>query len=153
MDNLLRLLNRYELIDPVQENPIGIFANAELQTLYDEMIAQGSHSLLDALRVAAAIEEIDILDLQAGVAETDKADIQNTYLNLIAGSENHLRAFVRVIERQTGETYVPQYLPSDYYATILEGEIGRSGAGQGSLGLAAGERGQGLRGTRGPAQP
>lgn len=155
MDNLLRLLDRYDLPDPVQQNPVGVFADADLQTLYDEMTAQGSQSLLDALRVAAALEEIDILDLQAGAAETDKADIQTTYLNLIAGSENHLRAFVRVIERQTGEAYAPQYLPVDYYATILQGEIGRNGAGVDNPGLGQGraEGGQGLRGASGPAQP
>ena len=154
MDSLLRLLEKYGLSDPVQDNSAGAFVNADLQTMYNDLVAQGERSLLAALQVAAAIEEIDILDLQDAAAQTNKADIQLAYRNLIAGSENHLRAFVRLIERQTGEVYAPQYLTADAYATIVVADSGRNGVGQGAggQGMAQGGGGQGMR-LGGQTQP
>jgi len=49
------------------------------------------NGLADALKVGAAIEEIDILDLQTRVAQTDNADIPLAYNNLMNGSSNHRR--------------------------------------------------------------
>ena len=57
-------------------------------------MAQGSQSVAEALKVGAAIEEIDILDLEERLAETGNAAIERVYSNLLAGSKNHLRAFV-----------------------------------------------------------
>ena len=37
--------------------------------------ARGSQSLAEALKVGAAIEEIDILDLEKSLAQDDNADI------------------------------------------------------------------------------
>ncbi len=39
------------------------------------------------------IEQTDIADLQARLAQTDNADIQLVYNNLLNGSYNHLSAF------------------------------------------------------------
>lgn len=68
-------------------------------------MTQGSQSLADALKVGVAIEEIDILDLQTRLAQTDNADIELVYGNLLKGSHNHLRAFTSTLQRQTGEMY------------------------------------------------
>ena len=87
------LLSRYGVSDPAAGNAVGEFTDPVLQKLYDELIAQGSTSVAAALKVGAAIEEIDILDLQERVAATTNADIVRVYGNLTAGSENHLRAF------------------------------------------------------------
>jgi len=59
--------------------------------LYDQLVA-------DALRVGAAVEEIDILDLEERIAQTDKAEIQLVYENLAKGSRNHLRALTSTPE-------------------------------------------------------
>ena len=150
MDSMLRLLEKYGLSDPVQDNSAGVFVNADLQTMYNDLAAQGERSLLAALQAAAAIEEIDILDLQDAAVQTDKADIQLTYQNLIAGSENHLRAFVRLIERQTGETYAPQYLTADAYAAIITADSGRNGVGQSAGGQGGGRQGLRLGGQTQP---
>ena len=88
------LLDRYDISDPAAGNDFGEFTDADLQALYDQLVAQGSKSVADALKVGAAIEEIDILDLQERLAETDNAAIERVYNSLLAGSENHLRAFV-----------------------------------------------------------
>lgn len=49
-------------------------------------MADGSRSLADALRVGATIEEIDLLDLEERIAQTDEADIKLVYENLAKGS-------------------------------------------------------------------
>jgi len=112
-----RLLDRYSLPDPRMGE--GEFANETLQDLYNDLLAQGSTSVSDALMAGAAIEEIDILDLEEYMAQTDKEDILLVYANLLRGSENHLRAFVNNLERQRVE-YTPQYLSEEEYRSIME---------------------------------
>ena len=119
MDAVKTLLDQYDIEDPVADNDVGVFANPALQKLYDQLVEQGSQSLADALRVGAAIEEIDILDLEQRIAQTDKADIRRVYENLMKGSGNHLRAFASNLERRTGETYQPEYLSQSEYESIV----------------------------------
>ena len=130
------LLDRYGVEDPATNQEIGHFTNPTLQALYDQLVADGSQSLADALRVGAAIEEIDILDLEEQITNTDQADIQLVYDNLMKGSRNHLRAFTSTLAKQTGETYSPQYLdPASYEAIVTNaterGGNGGQGQGQG----------------------
>jgi hypothetical protein len=127
------LLDRYGIADPATDE-MGVFTNPDLQALYGELIARGSQSLAEALKVGAAIEEIDILDLQTRLAQADNADIQQVFNNLMNGSYNHLRAFVLSLDTQTGETYQPQYLSAEAYQAILAAETGNSGYGRGSRG-------------------
>lgn len=129
MDAVKTLLDQYGLEDPMVSNDIGVFTNPDLQALYDELIAQGSQSLSDALNVGAVIEEIDILDLEEYIAQTDKVDIQMVYENLTKGSRNHLRTFVSTIQRQTGTTYQPQHLSQEAYQAIVGSEIESGGKG------------------------
>jgi hypothetical protein len=141
------LLDRYSLGDPVEGKAAGEFSNEELQALYDQLVDQGSQSLVDALRVGAAIEEIDILDLEEYLAQTDKADIQRVYDSLVRGSRNHLRAFVSSLERQ-GVEYEPVYLSLEAYEEILSAETER-GSGPGSQGGSGARGGQSSRGRQG----
>lgn len=117
-DAIKTLLARYGVADPAEDAARGVFADAGLQALYDQLVETGSASLASALRVGAAIEEIDILDLQERLAQTDEADIQRVYQNLLNGSYNHLRSFTSVLERQTGQVYQPQYLSQAEYDAI-----------------------------------
>jgi hypothetical protein len=49
----------------------------------------------------ALIEKIDILDIQKKLDEQiDNKDITFFYANLLRGSRNHLRAFVKNLSRQ-----------------------------------------------------
>jgi hypothetical protein len=93
MDAVLGLLVKYGVEDPATGLGIGEFSNQDLQALYDELVAQGRVSLLEALKVGVVIEETDIDDLTAAIAETQKTDLQRVYGNLLQGSYNHLRAF------------------------------------------------------------
>ena len=117
-DAIRILLDEYGLEDPMTTDERGVFVNADLQALYDQLVEAGRQSLVDALLVGAAIEEIDILDLEAFLVQTDNTDIEMVYDNLLRGSRNHLRAFVRQIENRSG-VYEPQYLTQDAYDAIL----------------------------------
>jgi hypothetical protein len=150
-DAIKALIDQYGVDDPVGGNEVGVFTNADLQALYDQLIADGSQSLPDALRVGVAIEEIDILDLLEALANTDKADIIRVYENLLSGSENHLRAFVSTLERQTGEIYVSQYLSQEAFEAIISsssanGGGGGYGGGGGGIGNGGGQ-GNGSQGN------
>ena len=113
------LLNRYSLSDPAKG--IGEFSNDTLQELYSDLVGRGSTSIKDALKVGAAIEEIDIIDLEERSAETEREDILLVYANLRQGSENHLRAFVNNLQRQ-GYEYSPEYLSREEYDRIIGGK-------------------------------
>lgn len=113
------LLDLYGIADPAAGKGVGEFTNPDLQKLYDQLVTQGGKSLAEALKVGAAIEEIDILDLQTRSAKTTNADIQLVYNNLLRGSGNHLRAFTSTLQRQTGEMYAPQYLDTTMYSSII----------------------------------
>ncbi|MEZ4642827.1 MAG: DUF2202 domain-containing protein [Chloroflexota bacterium] len=140
-DSILNLLNTYQLADPAAGNGVGVFTDPALQALYNQLVAQGTQTLSDALRVGAAIEEIDILDLDARLAQTDNADIIQVFQNLRSGSESHLRAFVTNLERQTGEIYVPQYLSQEMYDAIMAGTSGNGNGNGGSAGGGTGSSG------------
>ncbi len=119
MDAIKYLIDTYDLVDPVGENPEGLFQNEELQQMYDELIENGSKSREDALKVGALIEEVDIIDLQHeldGIAENE--DVKRVYQNLCNASENHLRAFVRVL-RSYNVDYKPVKLGQDVFNSII----------------------------------
>lgn len=133
------LLDRYDLEDPADSTDAGVFTNPTLQELYNQLVEEGSRTLVDALIVGATVEEIDILDLEEYIAQTNQEDIAFVYNNLMEGSRNHLRAFVSTLESQSGETYQPQFLDQDDFAAIMNkaaerGERGNGGKGYGKGG-------------------
>lgn len=80
-------------IDDPRSAKAGVFVNADLQSLYNELIAKGSMSAVDAYEVGVAIEELDIDDITKMLATAKDADVIAMMENLRKGSENHLRAF------------------------------------------------------------
>lgn len=94
MDAIKYLLTFYNLPDPAQNTPPGIFVNAELQSLYNDLILRGNVSLLEALKVGRDIEILDIADLEEQITNVvTHANILRVYRNLKSASEQHLRAF------------------------------------------------------------
>ena len=65
IDAVAGLLDLYGLDDPAAGNDPGTFTEPALQRLYDQLVADGSRSLEEALEVGAFIEELDIVDLAA----------------------------------------------------------------------------------------
>ncbi len=130
MDAVLELITRYELTDPASADA-GVFVNSDLQSLYNQLIQQGSASLEAAFKVGGAIEEIDILDLEKRILLTDQVDIQQVFESLRLASFNHLNSFAGNLESRTGVTYVPQYLSVDAYEAVLATNLDSNGNGNG----------------------
>lgn len=116
--SIAKLLVAYNIPDPIDDSQIGVFEDPEIQKLYTDLVAQGSVSLLDAYKVGATIEEMDIFDLEEALAETDNADLERVYSNLKNGSIHHLSAFARAIENQTGSDYIPSLMTSEEYSQL-----------------------------------
>jgi hypothetical protein len=101
MDAVKVVLDRYGISDPAAGMGVGEFTDPTLQKLYTQLVADGSRSLEDALGVGVTIEKADIADLEQALAETDNADLEQLYGNLLRGSQNHLRAFTSQIDGTT----------------------------------------------------
>jgi hypothetical protein len=115
------LLETYSITDPVVDDTVGVFTNPELQALYLSLVSEGSVSRDSALKVGAQIEDLDIYDLERLLSETNKPDIISAYQNLQKGSRNHLRAFIRQIERNGG-SYTPSYISVSDYQNIINAQ-------------------------------
>ena len=89
---VLTVMNTRDIKDP-RSSKVGVFVNTDLQNLYNQLIAKGSKSAVDAYEVGVAIEELDIDDLTKMLATAKDADVIAMMENLRKGSENHLRAF------------------------------------------------------------
>lgn len=98
--------------------PIGKFKNKNLQKLYYDLIAKGNISEIEALKVGATIEDVDIFDLKKLKKETENQQILSTYDFLECGSRNHLRAFNRGLS-MNNSIYKAQYISTSEYAEIL----------------------------------
>jgi len=127
--SIAKLLSAYDIPDSVDDSQIGVFEDPEIQKLYTDLIAQGSVSLADAYVVGATIEEMDIIDLEEALAETDNADLERVYSNLKNGSIHHLSAFSRAIENQTGTDYIPRLMTTEEYNQLTSSK-GNRGQGK-----------------------
>ncbi len=125
-DKIRDLLAKYNIEDPNVDDAVGVYSDPIFTDLFNQLIDGGSDEL-SALLVGGLIEEIDIVDIQHSIADSGQADIIMTYENLMKGSRNHLRAFTNVIEKQTMEDYVAQFLSQEEVDSIIDAdmEIGR----------------------------
>ena len=115
---ILSLLQKYSIPDPVGNNAVGVFENNTLQKLYNDLVAKGSISLLDGVKVGATIEDLDIKDLQDFLKDVNNQDIIYVYQNLTKGSRNHLRSFYSQVIGQKG-TYSAQFISQSEFDTIV----------------------------------
>jgi hypothetical protein len=113
-----QLLVRYNLTDPSANLGVGVYANTTLQGLYTQLVAAGSVSLIEGLKVGAAIEELDMLDINTHLRTVDNQDIRVVYDNLLKGSRNHLRSFYKTLLQQGG-IYTAQYLTQAEFDAIV----------------------------------
>ena len=124
MDAILRLIEKYGLRNPIVNDSVGAFEDPHFRKLYEELVANGSKSEVDALKVGAMIEELDIHDLQKCINRTGEEDIRLVYENLMRGSRNHLRAFVSALN-SLGATYTPKYISEKEFQSIISSGMGR----------------------------
>jgi len=86
-------------ISGVNEDEVGNFVLPVLQQYYDDLVAQGNISLLEAYKVGVFIEEFDIDDLTDAIENLGMpADVVNVLTSLREGSYNHLEAYETAIE-------------------------------------------------------
>lgn len=103
IDAAQMLCEKYGIdISEVNEDEVGNFVLPVLQELYDNLVAQGMASLLEALNVGVFIEELDIHDLTHIIEDLDMPDdVVHVYENLREGSYNHLEAFEHGVLKNT----------------------------------------------------
>lgn len=80
----------------IEDMKAGTYDIAVIQKLYDDLVAQGSTSEIDALKVGCIIEVVDVNDLNRDIAlaESEGAtDIVTVFNFLRDGSYNHYWAF------------------------------------------------------------
>ena len=114
--SMIWLMEKYDIKDPSFEEQ-GKFNNKELQKLYDRLTVQGN-TLIEALKIGAYIEELDIFDLKKLMKKTDNKDILRVYSRSLWGSENHFRAFTRNLSNR-GVEYEPEFLTKEEMETML----------------------------------
>ena len=131
MDSIEVLLDKYNLADPITNNGVGEFTNSNLASLYSQLVEKGLKIQVEALKVGATIEDLDIKDLTQDLAKTNKQDITQVYTSLRAGSYNHLRAFTNNLKK-TGDSYTPQFVSKAEYDQILASDNNQGGQGQGN---------------------
>ena len=120
------LIIPYGLEDPATTDTVGVFTNPELQAIYNQLIEKGSASIEDAVEIGMMIEDMDIFDLREAMEKTDNQDLITVFSNLENGSENHMRAFYRQVEKY-GISYSPEYISEEEMNTILSGTNGNNG--------------------------
>jgi hypothetical protein len=135
MDAVGQLIAKYGLEDPVGDNAEGVFTNPDFATLYNDLVEAGSESLIEAYKVGAMIEEMDIQDLQDVSSTVVNNDVARVYENLTRGSRNHLRAFAAQIDAaaEAGDpdaTYEARFLSQDEFDAIANSSLER-GNGEG----------------------
>ena len=150
LNAIVLLLASYGTADTSIAEP-GIFANAEVQTLYNELVAKASVSIEEAYKTGALIEEMDINDLSVALNTTTNENVILVFENLLKGSRNHLRVFNRQLSA-LGLVYSPVFISQTDYDLIVNSSMengkqyrmnGQSkGNGQGQ-GQGKGRKGQG----------
>lgn len=114
---VIYLLSVYSPEDTVTAKK-GKFDDDHFQELYDSLTEKGSESLVEALRTGAAIEDLDIKDLQDYLTLTENENITMVFENLLKGSRNHLRAFNRQLT-SVGATYEPRFIDQVTFYEII----------------------------------
>ena len=124
MNAVENLLIKYKIDYP--KLAVGQFQNQDLQNLYNQLILQGNNSAIEALKVGATIEEVDINDLKNLSKTTTNTLILKVYSNLMCGSRNHLRAFSSALKLQN-VIYVPPFISQADYDAIIHSPIENCG--------------------------
>jgi len=119
MAALKMLLDKYDLIDPILDDAVGVFENEKLAGLYTQLTEAGDVSLVEALKVGLTIEDLDIYDLMEYSHDVESEDILLVYDNLTKGSRNHLRAYYRQALRNGG-TYEAQFITQELFDSIID---------------------------------
>ena len=98
MDAVKRLIDKYGLEDPVEDDTVGMFTNPVFTKLYEDLVEKGEISYCGALQVGIDIEVLDIEDIEIALNDVAARDVSRVFNNLLSGSYNHLNAFTSQYE-------------------------------------------------------
>lgn len=98
------VMKHYGISLPDRGNIVGKFINPHLQKLYNELIALGKKSPVDALKAGIMVEVTDVEDLDKYLKTATSPDVKALFKFLRAGSYNHYNAFNWWLKRLTGKT-------------------------------------------------
>ena len=118
IDAVAALMQYQGIQDPTADLAVGEFTLPEMQQLYDDLVAKGSESAIEALTVGAIIEDLDIYDLQQLLNGSDDPLVVQVYSSLLRGSENHMRSFAGLLDRFDAP-YTPSYISQTDFDTIM----------------------------------
>jgi len=116
------VLGYYEIEFPALGST-GVFANEARQNQYNTMIAKDT-SLVATYKATAYLEEQSIAVFTAVTPNITNANIQIIVSNLLRGSSNHFRAYIRQLTT-LGETYLPTLLNQTTYDEIINSPYGQ----------------------------
>ncbi len=133
MDKVGELLTAFEIADPIVDDTVGVFSNADLGQLYVDLVAQGMESDVQALLVGATIEDLDIFDIREMRTHTDILAVTDVYDKLECGSNNHLWAFSGQLDA-FDTVYDAQFLTADEINAIVSAGHQSCGSGDGHQG-------------------
>jgi hypothetical protein len=152
LEMIKQLADRYgiKMSKAVRSGERGLYDDAALQQSYLDLTQKGQQSLTAAFQVGALIEEMDIRDLKAAIAETENANLKATYSRLMEASNNHLIAFSQNLEN-AGEAYVPSYITTADYDAIMRGSTKACQPGKNQQGC-KGKSQQGCKGNKQQAE-
>jgi len=102
MDAVRKLCVKYGIEIPADDQPVGVFDLTEMGELYSYFVDLEDDSLISALQVGIAIENMDIENLREALnTEGMPKDAIRVLNNLLNGSLNHLDAFEAAYLRET----------------------------------------------------
>lgn len=117
-DALRTLLARYKLPDPAYGLGRGEFNRVDLTERYQDLIARGRFSAVEALKAAASVEELEIEDITERLPHVQSTELSNVLESVVSSDKHHLRSLV-VALRRLGHTYSPTRLPREQFDLIL----------------------------------
>lgn len=140
-DTMKSKLAQFNIPDPVTDDTVGVFTGEDFglhfTDVFNLLTTWGEKGILDGLYVGAYIEELDMFDIvhcpdvivltdnnigldECGMIYTDSRALLSSYNNLLEGSKNHLRAYVKRIETFIGSgNYEAQFLSQEEVDEIL----------------------------------
>jgi hypothetical protein len=147
LNAIVLLLTSYGVTD-TSTGKAGVFSDAAVQSLYNDLIAKATVSIEEAYKAGTLIEEMDIKDLSESLSNTTNENVILVFENLMKGSRNHLRAFNRQLTT-LGIVYIPIYIGQADYDQIISSAMEKGKQyrknGQGN-GQGKGKNGKGNKG-------
>lgn len=110
--------------------PEGQFSDTTLQKLYNSFAEDGKKGIVEAYKIGATIEDVDIFDLKEKIAESDNESVIAVFDNLKCGSGNHMRSFYSALSHN-GVEYTALFISQEELEEILAGTNGGCGNGNG----------------------